>query len=190
MKKRMRIIIVTVITFGFFCGVSIPEIFHMNQGSYAGLLSVYGLQGFEHSRPEPVALFYYVFRSRSAGLILLWMSCYTPIGTALHVLCLLWLSASFGILASVFLLRQGYQGILLLLCCILPQWVIYLSVLRQEFSFLIEKSRRSGSGSIVESNVGGRDLQGLGKMLLACLTGCILETWFGLYIFQLFLRYL
>lgn len=181
MEKKMRASVIIMIIFGFFCGTAVPELFRMGQGSYAGLLSSYGLQSFACETLEPGTLFQYVFRSRVLGLTLLWMSSYTPVGLALHLFFIYWLCLSLGILFSIFLLRQGAHGILMLLCCILPQWILYGSVLRQELSFLARK-RRQQTGTC------RYDLQLYGKLFLSCLAGCLLETWFGLYIFQLVVR--
>ena len=178
MEKKMSAAVATVIVLGFFCGTTVPGLFHMNQGSYAGLLSRYALQNLACEKLEPAALFYYVFRNRTIGLTLLWMSCYTPVGLALHLMILFWLLHSLGLLISIFLLRYGLRGILLLLCCTLPQWVIYISILRQELSFLAEKSKK-------QTGFYRYDIQIYGKMFLACLGGCLLETWFGLYVFQI-----
>ena len=181
MEKKIQAAVAVMIIFGFFCGTAIPELFHMDQGTYAGLLSRYGLQSFAGGSLEPTELFRFVWQNRILGLTLLWMSWYTPVGLIMHLLFLFWLCLSFGILLSIFLLRQGPEGILLLACCILPQWIIYGSVLRQEFSFLAGKKSRT-------TEMYQSDLRIYGRMLLECLAGCLLETWFGLYIFQLFLQ--
>jgi hypothetical protein len=191
MKTRIRIAAAASVILGIFFGALIPELLHMSSGTYAGLLSAYALQGFERTTPETGAMLYYILRSRITGLLLLWMSSYTALGLLFHIFILFWLGLSFGLLLSVFLLRQGYHGILLLLCGLLPQWIIYLSVLRKEFIFFTEKSNRpSDSSSLPSGSKIRRELSEFAKMLSACLVGCILETWFGMYVFRLFLHVL
>lgn len=176
---------------GFLLGTLIPELLHMGSGSYTGLVSLYGLGQFEQKKLEPEVLFPYIVSVRLQIFIFLWMSCYTPLGLPAHTGLLLWLGMSAGMLISIFVLRHGYEGVLLFLCCVLPQWIPYGTVIVREIVFLehkIRKKRAVGVG--MAGNAVYYELRELVVMAAVCLLGCVLETVFGLKAFQVFLKYL
>lgn len=190
-KNQFMFAFILLTLAGFFLGILIPELLYMGSGSYTGLMSLYGIGQFEQKTLEPEVLFPYIVSSRLQIFIFLWMSCYTPLGLLTHTGLVLWLGLSAGMLISVFVLRHGYEGILLFLCCILPQWIPYGTVIGREIVFLehkIHKKRFAGEGTA--GNAVYYELREMAVMTAICLLGCVLETVFGLKAFQVFLRYL
>ncbi len=189
--KRFPVITAAAAAAGFFLGILIPELIHMGGGSYAGLVSVYGLREFETERLDILSLLPYVAGVRLRTILFLWMSCYTPPGLFLHMAYLFWICLLSGILLSVFVLRQGYMGFLLFLCCLLPQWMLYLSAFARELRFLRKKRQLSyGSGPPSVRPMRLADWKELAGMLLLMAAGSAVEAGVGLKVFQIFLQYL
>ena len=176
---------------GFFLGILIPELIRTGGGSYAGLVSMYGLREFGMKRLDILSLLPYVAGVRLRTILFLWMSCYTPPGLFLHMAYLFWISLLSGILLSVFVLRQGYMGFLLFLCCLLPQWLLYLSALARELKFLGKKRRLlHRADSLPVRTMRLADWKELTGMLLLMAAGSVVEAGIGLKVFQIFLQYL
>ncbi len=163
----------------------------MGTGSYAGLVSIYGLKEFETKKLDVLSLFPFVSAVRLRTVLFLWMSCYTPFGFFAHTAYLLWVSLSAGILLSVFVLRQGYAGVLLFFCCLFPQWLFYLSAFLRELRFLEKKVRPEGNAApLFGRSMRRDDLKELICMLLMTAAGAAAEVCAGLKVFQIFLQYL
>ena len=124
--KRIYFVIISIIIIGLFAGILLPELLHMGVGSYTSLISIYGLQEFGTGNFDFLSLFPYIAGIRLQLILFLWMSCYTPMGLLFHMIYLFWLGMSAGLLLSVFALRHGYEGFILFLCCMFPQWLLYL----------------------------------------------------------------
>lgn len=213
MKKERRILISfgAAALLGLLAGVAAPELFHMGDGSYAGFFSLYSFGKFEQLPDTGFAqLFWYLLVKRLRLLFFLWMSSYTPLGLFLHLLLAFWTFFSGGMLLSLFLLREGTNGILLFLCCLLPQWILYALAFRAEFRqyFLRQGSFREWSDGMIsnpeteavteydrekpvsdlEEPFSGREKGEFAGMLAFGLIGCGMEAFIGLRLLQVFLR--
>lgn len=208
--RAQRAAIVLTALAGFSAGTALPELFRMGTGSYAGFLSLYGLQKYGTGAVSAARLLPYIASGRMRTLLFLWMSSYTAAGFLFHLLYVGWLAVSAGMLASLFALRGGYQGILLLFCCLFPQWLLYGTMWYREAEFLFRKQRIAGylSPNSAENPVRARfrgigrkagrrayrpvyagDLAALGGMIGLCLLGCCAEAFLGMWTLRIFLQY-
>ncbi len=186
-RKKILLVLLLVGLLGLLAGTALPELFHMGTGSYAGFVSLYGFQKYGQMQVDVLRLFSYLVVIRARTLAFLWMSTYTPAGLLVHVGYLFWLTASAGMLLALFVLRDGYEGILLFLCCIFPQWIPYASVWRMEVRFFL---RRFGEGAQREGSFRlprGGQLSGAVRMALLTFFGCAAEACLGPYILKLLL---
>ena len=188
-KERWIILAVFVVLTGFLTGAALPELLHMGSGSYAGLLSRYSLGRYEASAVRSAAVLPYLVSVRLRALLFLWMSCYTPAGLLFHLLYAWWLACSGGLLLSLFMLREGYGGLLLFFCCILPQWLVYASMWKRELRFL---ARRRGAAANAQDGAqmyGFRqELAELGRLTALCVAGSCAEAFCGLWSLKIFLQ--
>ena len=189
--RRLPVLITAAAAAGFFAGILLPELIRMGGGSYAGLISLYGLGEFREKRLDLPARFPYVAGVRLRAFLFLRISCYAPFGLFVHMAYLFWICLSAGILLSVFVLRQGGSGVLLFLCCMFPQWLFYLSALAREIKFLEEKRRMSYGACQPDSpKLKKEDRKNLAGMLFLAAAGTAAEVCVGLRVFQIFLQYL
>lgn len=189
-KKRALLIGFAVVSVaGLLLGTALPELFHMGTGTYAGFFSLYSFQKFEHTVVNSWKLFLFLVCGRLQLMLFLWMSVFTPIGVWIHFGYLFWLTASAGMLLSLFVLRDGYEGILLFLCCIFPQWLLYGSAWKREFLFLAGQAGRiRGQGEIQPILQQRRVLFELGRMILFFISGCAAEAYLGQWTLKIFLQ--
>lgn len=196
MKKEGRILISfgAAALLGVLAGVAAPELFHMGDGSYAGFFSLYSFGKFAQLPDTDFAqLLWYLMVKRLRLLFFLWMSSYTPLGFFLHLLLVFWTFFSGGMLLSLFLLREGTNGILLFLCCLLPQWILYALAFRAEFRqyFIRHRSFGEWSDGMIsnpEETFSGRVKGEFVSMLAFGLIGCGMEAFIGLRLLQVFLQ--
>lgn len=187
-RMRQKVIIaVFALLSGFLAGTLMPELFRMGTGTYASLLSWYSLGKYESISVSPGKLLPYIISIRIKTLVFLWMSCYTPLGMAFHLGYAWWLAASAGLLLSLFMIRDGYGGLLLFFCCMFPQWLIYASMWKQELLFLFRKSER-GRGQTGVLSFRRDEIAGLAQMAGLCLVGCAAETFLGTWTLKIFLQ--
>ena len=213
MKKERRILISfgAAALLGLLAGVAAPKLFHMGDGSYAGFFSLYSFGKFEQLPDSDFTqLFWYLLVKRLRLICFLWMSSYTPFGFFTHLLLLFWIFFAGGMLLSLFLLREGTNGILLFLCCLLPQWILYALAFRGELrlyfsTYGIERkwdcgiiSAREGEpraespaeydramrASDFEKSLSGWMRRELLSMLMLCTVGCGMEAFIGLRLLQ------
>lgn len=188
LRQKMAMAVLVVLS-GFLAGTLVPELFRMGTGDYAGLLSLYSLGKYESIHVSPEQVLPYIVSVRMKTLLFLWMSCYTSVGMLFHLGYAWWLASSAGLLLSLFMLRDGYGGILLFFCCVFPQWLVYLSMWKQELLFLLGRSGRSSQlllGGAVPSR--RSEIAGLGKMASLCLIGCAVEAFLGTWTLKIFLQ--
>ena len=118
MEKERRILISfgAAALLGLLAGVAAPKLFRMGDGSYAGFFSLYSFGKFAQLPDlDFTQLFWYLLVKRLRLICFLWMSSYTPFGFFAHLLLLFWIFFAGGMLLSLFLLREGTNGILLFL---------------------------------------------------------------------------
>lgn len=169
-----------------------PELIRMGSGSYAGFFSMYSFQIYEQTQLRVWDLFVYIARNRMLTVLFLWMSTYTAAGILFHVLYALWLSVSGGMLLALFTLKNGKEGLVLLACCLLPQWILYLCVIRQEAKLLFRRSGldREMAEQVTRSiKLRKRDLAELGELLFFCVLGCGCEAFLGTWTLKIFLEF-
>ena len=213
MEKERRILISfgAAALLGLLAGVAAPKLFHMGDGSYAGFFSLYSFGKFEQLPDSDFTqLFWYLLVKRLRLICFLWMSSYTPFGFFTHLLLLFWIFFAGGMLLSLFLLREGTNGILLFLCCLLPQWILYALAFRGELrlyfsTYGMERkwdygviSGREGEPraespteydrekleSDFEKTLSGWMRRELLSMLMLCTVGCGMEAFIGLRLLQ------
>ena len=138
------------------------------------------------------------------------MSSYTPFGFFAHLLLLFWIFFAGGMLLSLFLLREGTNGILLFLCCLLPQWILYVLAFRGELRLYFSKygiERKRDCGIIsgregepreecpaeydratrtldFEKTYSGWMRREFLSMLMLCTVGCGMEAFIGMRLLQ------
>lgn len=201
----------TAALLGVLAGVAVPKLFCMGDGSYAGFFSLYSFGKFTQLPDTGFAkLFWYLAVKRLRLFFFLWMGSYTPLGFLLHLLLGFWTFFACSMLLSLFLLREGTNGMLLFLCCLLPQWILYALAFRAELRqyFMRYGSCREGSGGMasdpeaeavteygreklvsdLEGKVSGRLKGETASMLTLCLAGCGMEAFIGLRLLQVFLQ--
>lgn len=188
-KRKLQAALAAALLLGLLLGTALPELLRMGTGSYAGFVSLYSFNKFQETSPDTRRLFFYLVPVRIKALLFLWMSAYTAAGVLFHCFYLFWLACSAGMLLSLFILRDGYEGILLFLCCLFPQWLLYGSVWKRELGIFFRRLEGRGyrEGGTV-SAVSGRDLRELGEMGALCVFGCGVEAWLGLWTLKIFLR--
>lgn len=173
----------------FLAGTAVPELFRMGTGTYTGFCSMYSFSLYERMEIRIWDLFEYILKIRILTFLFLWLSAQTVIGTAVHVLYAGWLSLSAGMLLALFTLRNGKEGVLLLGCCLLPQWILYLAAFGQEWEVLLEgrlKEIRVWNGNLLTGTK--REWIQLGKILLWCTAGCACEAFLGTWTLKIFLQ--
>ena len=213
MEKERRILISfgAAALLGLLAGVAAPKLFHMGDGSYAGFFSLYSFGKFAQLPDSDFTqLFWYLLVKRLRLICFLWMSSYTPFGFFAHLLLLFWIFFAGGMLLSLFLLREGTNGILLFLCCLLPQWILYILAFRGELRLYFstygmdrkwdcgiisgrESEPRAESpaeygratrASDFEKTFSGWMRRELLSMLMLCTVGCGMEAFIGLRLLQ------
>ena len=177
MDKRQRwyLLLFFILLCGFFAGSALPEVLHMGTGTYAGFFSMYSLQKYRQTEMSPWRLFVYVLAVRIRPLLFLWMSAYTAAGLLFHALYFAWISMAAGMLLALFVLKEGYEGMLLFCCCLLPQWIMYVTMWKMELKMLLERKN-------------GKDLSRLGKRCGLCAVGAAVEAFTGTWIIKIFLQ--
>lgn len=191
-NRYQKATVILLLLAGFLAGTALPEFLRMGTGSYAGFLSLYGLQKYKERAVSAVNVLPYIAAGRLRTLLFLWMSSYTAAGLLFHLVYAWWLAASAGMLLSVFMLRNGYEGILLFFCCLFPQWLLYGAMWQREIGFLLTQWRR---GSFTPVDGRGRisayrkDLADLAGMVGLCLLGCSAEAFLGNWTLRIFLQY-
>ena len=183
----------------------------MGDGSYAGFFSLYSFGKFAQLPDSDFTqLFWYLLVKRLRLICFLWMSSYTPFGFFAHLLLLFWIFFAGGMLLSLFLLREGTNGILLFLCCLLPQWILYVLAFRGELRLYFSKygiERKRDCGIIsgregepreecpaeydratrtldFEKTYSGWMRREFLSMLMLCTVGCGMEAFIGLRLLQ------
>lgn len=175
----------------FLGGMALPEAIRMGTGNYSGFLSLYSFQKYEQIELQPLDLCFYLMKLRIITLLFLWMSTYTAAGILFHLLYALWLAVSGGMLLALFVLKDGREGLLLLACCLLPQWILYAAVIKQETELLLLQNFGRTDTPYKNRRIlfsPGKDLLLLGKMLLLCACGCICEAFLGTWTIKIFLQ--
>lgn len=187
--RRRWILVSFILLTGFLAGTAAPELFRMGTGDYAGLASRYGFQKYQGSMVPAGNVLPYILSLRLRTLLFLWMSSFTAAGLLFHLAYAWWLAASAGLLVSLFVLREGYDGFILFACCLMPQWILYGAVWKQEGAFLLRcmKQRKDGGmGSV--GTLRRRELLELGKMMGFCTAGCFMEAFLGRWTLKIFLK--
>lgn len=190
---RRRMLFFLVLFSGLLTGLSLPELLRMGNGTYAGFFSMYGFRKFGQIRIDLPAVFRTVASVRLQTLVFLWMSCYTSLGIWFHLGYAWWLAASGGMLLALFALRDGYQGLWLFFCCLLPQWFVYAVMWRREAEFLVRKQRGAyetlaGAFPAARTKV-RRDLHVFAGLVALCLFGSAVESFLGLWTLKIFLQF-
>lgn len=187
--QKMAAIVVGMLT-AFFVGTAVPELLRMGTGTYAGFFSLYSFQKYGASTILPEKIFPYIAAVRMKTLLFLWMSSYTALGFAAHFAYIWWLASSAGMLLSLFMLRDGYEGILLFLCCLFPQWILYGAAWKTELGFLFRRRRRSLAEGLPQAAAfRRREMADFGKMIGFCGLGCAAEAFLGTWTIKIFLQY-
>lgn len=190
-NRYQKLAAALILLFGFLVGTAFPELLRMGSGTYAGFLSLYGLQKYEERAVPCVDILPYIAVGRLRTLLFLWMSSYTAAGLLFHLVYAWWLAASAGMLLVLFMLRDGYEGILLFFCCLFPQWLLYGTMWRKEAEFLMRQWRRGSARTWSGNGVGvyRKDLSDLAGMVGLCLLGCGAEAFLGRWTIKIFLNF-
>jgi hypothetical protein len=161
----------------------------MGTGSYAALVSRYGLMQYQEASVAGGQILPYILSNRIRTLLFLWMSSFTAAGVLFHLAYAWYLAASAGLLLSLFAIKAGYEGILWFACCIFPQWILYGCMWKEEASFLIRCRMRRGILEPAESvRFRFGPLWVLAKLLGLCTLGCAMEAWLGTWTLKIFLK--
>ena len=172
---------VILVMSGLLAGTALPELMRMGDGSYTGFASMYALQKYEIADVQYGEVFSYILSIRTLTLLFLWMSRFTPAGYFLHMIFFWWLAVAAGMLLALFALKDGWHGLILFGCSLLPQWILYIIMWKRELTFLFEwQGNRMLSGRRVLLNLGG--------MLGLCCIGCVCEAFLGMRLIKFFLE--
>lgn len=191
MKTENRIygILAAVFAAAVLAGAALPELFRMQESTYAGFFSIYGRQKFQEQEAAVLPIFGYLAAGRIRTLLFLWMSMYTALGIWFHIIYAVWLGSTAGLLLALFALRQGWQGLLLFFCCTMPQWIFYGLQWKQELQQLVLwQSRREGAAWLYTVTQ-YRSVVKLLKALAFCLMGCGVEASLGIWSIRIFLKF-
>lgn len=187
MSIRMTAIIFALLA-GFLIGTAVPSLFQMGTGSYAGLFSMYSFGKYESMEIRPERLLAYILAARLPVLLFLWMSSYTAAGLLFHIGYAWWLAVSAGMLLSLFVLREGYGGIVMFGCCLLPQWILYASMWKRELAFFFGRTERKSMGWDNVLPVRRQELLELARMALLCAAGSAAEAFLGMWTLKIYLH--
>lgn len=187
--RFQKMTVILVLLSGFFAGVLTPELFRMGRGNYAGFASLYSFRKYETMAVSWKKILPCILSVRIRTLLFLWMSSFTTAGLLFHLIYGWWLAASAGMLIALFMLREGYGGILLFLCCLFPQWIWYAAMWRKELGFLFQKRHYDFAVQTQAQPLRRRDMAELGKMMGLCLAGCAAEAFLGRWTLKIFLQY-
>lgn len=190
---QRRLLLFFVLLAGFLGGTVLPELLRMGNGTYAGFFSMYSFRKFEEIKIDSGAVFLSVAAVRVQTLLFLWMSSYTAAGLLFHLVYAWWLAASAGMLLALFALRDGYHGLILFGCCLMPQWIVYTAMWRQEAAFFLEQQQRKRYTQVGNTALPGKikvkyDFQVLLRLLGLCLLGSAVEAYLGLWTLKIFLQ--
>ncbi len=191
-NRYQKLAVALLLLLGFLFGTALPELLRMGTGTYAGFLSLYGLQKYKERAVSAVNVLPYIAAGRLRTLLFLWMSSYTAAGFLFHLAYAWWLAASAGMLLAVFMLRDGHEGLLLFFCCLFPQWLLYGAMWQKEVAFLLRQWRGSDLGLADSRGRGSmyrRDLSELAGMVGLCLLGCGAEAFLGTWTLKIFLKF-
>ena len=190
--RYQKAAVALILMVGFLACTALPELLRMGTGTYAGFVSLYSFRKYEEKAVATFELLPYIVSGRLKTLLFLWMSSYTAAGVLFHIAYAWWLASSAGMLVALFMLRDGYEGILLFFCCLFPQWILYGAMWQKEMQFLLRKWRRNGAGAAGSgANMGlyRKDLKDLAEMIGLCLLGCAAEAFLGTWSMKIFLQY-
>ena len=193
-QNRYRTAFLLLLPAAFLGGTAIPELIRMGTGDYSGFFSLYSFSLYEQREIQSWDLFFYIVKIRIFTLLFLWMSTYTAAGILFHLVYALWLAVLAGMLTALFALRDGYEGMLLLACCLLPQWILYTAVIKQEADILFRRNKagmemRMDRLSKRAAPLYRSDLAELLGMLLWCAAGCACEAFLGTWTLKIFLQF-
>ncbi|MCD7746431.1 MAG: hypothetical protein LUI13_14315 [Lachnospiraceae bacterium] len=207
MKRTcLRILpVLLVLALGLLTGSALPRLLHMGTGSYAGLASEYAFRAYENADANGWDLFFYVSLVRLRTLLILWMSSFSTLGMLFHLGYAWWIAASGAMLLSLFGLRDGFQGMALFACSILPQWILYGILWKREADAWMERLRgsfgecsdfgtafacggASGRGRRAAWKIGRKDFSEFVSLVVICLFGCACEAFLGTWTLRLYLR--
>lgn len=192
-QNRYRTAFLLLLPAAFLGGTAIPELIRMGTGDYSGFFSLYSFKLYERLEIRSWDLFFYILRIRMFTLLFLWMSTYTAAGILFHLVYVLWLAVSGGMLTALFVLRDGYEGVILLTCCLFPQWILYTAVIKQEAAILFRRNEagidhRMDRLSKRTALLYRRDLSELLGMMIWCVAGCACEAFLGTWTLKIFLQ--
>lgn len=180
-QNRYKTVFFSGVMAAFLLGLAVPELIHMGSGTYSGFCSIYSFSLFERMEIHSWDLFFYILKIRTLTLLFLWMSTYTAAGVIFHIIYIIWLAVSAGMLLALFALRDGYEGLALLACCLLPQWIMYAALIKQESAVLVRRKKERISGR--------KDLAELTNMMFLCGMGCACEAFLGTWTLKIFLQF-
>jgi hypothetical protein len=108
----------------------------------------------------------------------------------MHLLAIWHLALTGGMLIALLVLRTGTRGVLLFLCCLLPQWLLYAAMWSREVQAMLRRGRRQKDSSNTENQIREiwLELSDLAGMCLLCIAGAAVESFLARWILQLWMR--
>lgn len=181
MKQSKYLILVA-----FFAGIVLANLMGQELLVTYGILNTYFLEQYKYGTIGYDRLFGQIFLERLKVALLLVVAGNLVKGKLLFGITESVMAATFGFLLVAAITNLGMRGMIIVLCALLPQWVVYLTAIIIYFLFLMKREESP-------ANYGRRGIQirHLSEyaviymlLLLLVLVGILLET----YVNPVFLR--
>lgn len=128
-KKEKYRVYTNLFCLGLVAGICILNIGKSFLLDHTALLDEYTLYQMKYMTVDSDALFWYVFRRRIFGVILLLVASTTYLGLVVCRGAVVWYGFSAGIFLATLIARYGLKGILLAGISVFPQYLLYVPVI-------------------------------------------------------------
>lgn len=191
-RKAKYRIYVNLFCLGLVVGITILNVGKSFLLDNTTLLDEYTLYQMKYMTVDSDALFWYVFRRRILGVIILLVTSTTYLGLVACRGVVVWYGFSAGVFLAALIIRYGMKGILLAGVSVFPQYILYVPVMLMLLTWCEELFRgiyyRNGE---VVSEEKKAAMKRAGKVFLIVVimaVGCLLESYINPYLLLGFLK--
>lgn len=180
-----------------FCVGLVVGIFVLNVGKKyflerTGLLDEDTLYQMKYMTVNSAELFWYVFRKRILGVLLLLVASTTYLGVVACRGIVVWYGCSAGIFLAALLARYGLKGVLLAVVSVFPQYVLYVPAMFLLLRWCEVLFRgiyfRSGEGVAEDKKTAMARAGKIFLIIIAVAVGCLLESYVNPHLLLGFLK--
>ena len=169
-----------------FCVGLVVGVFLLNVGKdffleRTGLFDEYTLYQMKYMTIDSHQLFWYVFRKRMIGVLVLLVASTTYLGMVACRGVVLWYGCSAGIFLAALMARYGLKGILLAMVSILPQYILYAPAMLILLCWCESLFRniylRGGEGVTEDRKTAMARAGKVFLIIIAMAVGCLVESY-------------